>query len=558
MRRKTYEELEIQNRELHARLQEAEESLQAIRNGEVDALIITGPQGRQVYTLKDADRNYRIVIEEMNEGVVTINESGIILYSNKQFSRMLHVPLEKLMGSSIYDYLDPVNHETMTELLSRSREKAGKAEIVFKSNDEEAWTAVSLSPIQDEQSTFFCGMITDLTERKMVEKEKMGLENQLILAQKMEALGRFAGGIAHDLNNILYPIIIDVESLLEETASDTSMHQTLTQVLKAANRQKNLIKQILSFSRRSEQRLIPMEVSPLLMETLELLRSSLPRTIKIKQHIDAPSDIILGDPTQIQQIIMNLFKNAADATGPLSGTIEVRLENINLDTSPAQPEIKAGKYIALTVKDTGNGMTPEVMDKIFEPFFTTKDAGKGSGMGLSVVHGILKHHGGTITVESVPGKGSRFMVYLPLTDEEPQRETQSPERAVTAQGLGKVLLIDDEELILISIQNALRRIGYEVVSVNDGLQALKLFTKNPGKFDLIITDLTMPHMTGIELAGKLKDIRPDIPIILCTGFNDAIYEEEAKAFGFKGLLVKPASTNELKTAISRALENALT
>jgi len=556
VRKKTYEELEIQNRELHARLREAEEGLQAIHNGEVDALVINGPQGRQVYTLKDADRNYRIVIEEMSEGVVTINDSGTILYSNKQFPRMLRVPLEKLIGSTIYDYLDAVNHETMAQLLSRSGEKAGKEEIVFKRQDnEDLWTTFSLSPFQVEQSSFFCGVITDHTEQKMAEKEKKSLENQLILAHKMEALGRFAGGIAHDLNNILYPIIIDTEALLAETSSDTLMYQTLTQILKAANRQKHLIREILSFSRRSEQRLIPMEVTPIVMETLDLLRSSLPRTINIVPYIETSSDIVLGNPTQIQQIVMNLFKNAADSIGSRSGTIEIRLENINLDASPSHPELKTGKYLRLTVEDTGQGMTPEVMDKIFEPFFTTKEASKGSGMGLAVVHGILKQHGGAITVESEPGKGSRFMVHLYLTDEKPQREIPSPKMAVEAQDKRKVLLIDDEELILMSIQNALRRIGYDVVAVNDGLQAIKLFTKTPDKFDIIITDLTMPHLTGIELANKLMDIRPDIPVILCTGFNDAINEEEAKAHGIKGLLLKPASTSELNQVISKVLDS---
>jgi PAS domain S-box-containing protein len=556
VRKKTYGELEIQSRELHARLQEAEESLQAIREGEVDALVINGPQGRQVYTLKDADRNYRIVIEEMSEGVVTLNECGTILYSNKQYSRMLHMPLEKLMGSSIYDFLDPINHETMANLLSGSKEKAGKKEIVFKRQDNvDLWATVSLSPFQVEQSSFFCGVITDHTEQKMAEKEKKSLENQLILVHKMEALGRFAGGIAHDLNNILYPIIIDTESLLAETSSGTPMYQTLAQILKAANRQKHLIRQILSFSRRNEQQLIPIRVIPIVMETLDLLRSSLPRTITIKHYINTLSDIILGNPTQIQQIVMNLFRNAADSIDPQRGTIEIRLENMNLNTRPSHPEVKAGTYLALTVRDTGHGMTPEVMDKIFEPFFTTKEASKGSGMGLAVVHGILNLHRGTIMVESEPGKGSQFTVYLPLTDEKLQSETPSSEKASIAQGKGKVLLIDDEELILKSIQNALKRLGYEVVSINDGLQALKLFTKNPDEFDIIITDLTMPHITGIELANKIIEIRSDIPVILCTGFNDAINEEEAKAFGIRGLLLKPASTQELNQVISNVLES---
>ena len=249
----------------------------------------------------------------------------------------------------------------------------------------------------------------EINGRRQAEEEKKGLENQLIQAHKMEALGRFAGGIAHDLNNILYPIIIDTESLLEDAEPGTSMHLMLNQILKAAHRQKDLVKQILSFSRRSDQQFKPMKVVPLITETIDLLRSSLPSHIEIKQSIHAPHGSILGDPTQIQQIIMNLCRNAADAIGSQAGTIDVSIANTHLEPSPAHPDIKAGRYLMLMVKDTGYGMTKEVMDRIFEPFFTTKDVDKGSGMGLAVVHGILKHHGGAITVESEAGK--RISVY---------------------------------------------------------------------------------------------------------------------------------------------------
>jgi len=396
----------------------------------------------------------------------------------------------------------------------------------------------------------------EINGRKQAEEEKKSLENQLIQAQKMEALGRFAGGIAHDLNNILYPIIIDTESLLDDAEPGTSTHLLLNQILKAAHRQKDLVKQILSFSRRSDQHFNPMKVVPLIKETIDLLRSSLPSHIKIRQSIHAPSDSILGDPTQIQQIIMNLCRNAADAIGSRAGIIDVSLANTYLEPSPAHPDIKAGQYLKLMVKDTGQGITKEVMDRIFEPFFTTKDAGKGSGMGLAVVHGILKHHGGAITIESEQGKGSQVTVYLPITDEKLQTQTLATDRAQSVKGTGKVLLVDDEDMILSSLQNALKRIGYEVVALKDSREAYEVFLKEPSAFDLVITDLTMPQITGVELANKLMDIRSDIPIILCTGFNDVIDEEKAKSMGIRELLLKPASTNELKTAIGRALENS--
>jgi two-component system, cell cycle sensor histidine kinase and response regulator CckA len=413
---------------------------------------------------------------------------------------------------------------------------------------------VNASPIYSQGQVLLFSIVHDITERKKAEEEKKKLEMQLMQSQKMEGLGRFAGGIAHDLNNVLYPIIIDTELLLEETVPDTHLHQTLNQILKAAYRQRDMVRQILSFSRRSEQKFTPITVTPVLEETIALLKSSLPGTIKLKKHIDVHSDTILGDSTQVQQVIMNLFRNAADAIGSRRGTIEVRLENTSLESSAAHPEREVGQILKLMVKDTGHGMTKEVRDQIFEPFYTTKEIGKGSGMGLSVVYGILEKHGGTIAVESEPGKGSEFTVLLPITDEE--IHTQSPsDNVLPVEEKMKVLLVDDEELILSSLKNALIHLGYDAVAVKSAREALEVFRTTPQTFNLVITDLTMPQITGVELAKKLMDIQTDIPIILCTGFNDVIHEDEAKAMGIRELLLKPSSIKELKTAISRALEN---
>jgi PAS domain S-box-containing protein len=582
---KTKEELLAEIDDLKTRLQEAEENLNAIRSGGVDALVISGPKGDQVFTLNEADRPYRIIIEEMSEGTITTNADGVILYSNKQFSNMLGVPLSKLIGSSLYEHTIPENRPTIQGLISGSTRDTAKAEVVFQGEDKEnIWANVSFSPLEIDQTRVFCCVITDTTfqknareelherskeleernislqeeinAREQSEKEKKSLENQLIQSQKMEALGRFAGGIAHDLNNLLYPIIVDTEYLLEETVAETALHQTLEQILKAANRQRDLIRQILSFSRRREQLPIPMKLTPVLKETMDLLRSFLPSTITIEQHIDAPSDTILGDPTQIQQIIMNLFKNAADAIDSRRGSIEVSLVNACLEQNHAHPDMKQGHYLKLVVKDTGHGMTKEVIDRIFEPFFTTKDPGKGSGMGLAVVHGILKHHGGAITVESEQGVGSLFTVYLPKADETIEAQIPPTDNERPVKGKGNVLLVDDEVIILSSLQNALKRMGYDVVAMNDGEKANEVFRKAPSTFDVVITDLTMPQITGVDLAGKLIDIRPDIPVILCTGFNDVMDEAEAKSMGICEFLQKPASTNELKSAISRVLGNS--
>jgi len=490
-----------------------------------------------------------ILVKDRQHRWVLLNDACCIFIGHNR---------HELLGKSDYDFFPKDEADVFWE----------KDEAVFSSGlentNEEKFTDARgvvhtivtkktlYTDVKGEQ--FIVGIIRDITERKQAEEEKKKIEMERIPAQKMEALGRFAGGIAHDLNNILYPVIIDTELLLEESVPDTGLHQTLNKILNASYRQRDLIRQILSFSRRSELKLTPIKVAPVLRETINLLRSSLPSTIRIKIHFDVHSDTILGDSTQIQQILMNLFRNAADAIVSRKGTIEVRLENTRIESSAVYPDLRAGRFIKLMVKDTGHGMTREVKDRIFEPFYTTKGIGKGSGLGLSVVHGILQNHGGVITVESEPGKGTEFTVLLPIIDEE--IHIQRPLNAVfPSKGTGRVLLVDDEEIILSSVQNALKRLGYDVVAVKNGLEALDLFKATPHTFDLVITDLTMPQITGVELAKKLMDIQTDIPIILCTGFNDVIKEDEAKAMGIRELLIKPSGIRELKTAISWALEN---
>lgn len=394
----------------------------------------------------------------------------------------------------------------------------------------------------------------EITGRKRAEEERRKIESRLVQAQRIEALDRFAGGIAHDLNNLLYPIIINTEELLAEQPPDSPRRDVLEQILNAANRQRDLVKKVLSFSRGSEENLSPMHVAPQLKETVGFLRSTLPSTIEISCRIDTLSDVIMGDPVQLQQIIMNLFQNAADSLPSRKGTIEVMLSETHLEPVLPHQGIHTGDYLELTVRDTGSGMPPEVLDRIFEPFYTTKGVGKGTGLGLSVVHGIVKSLGGDIIVESNVGEGTRFTVYIPKYAGEVRDQASSDKTEFPARGKENILLIDDEEIILASLQRVLKVSGYRVVAVKDSLEALRLFGSEPAEFDLVITDLTMPKMTGIELAGKLLEIRPDIPVILCTGFNDVINDREAKSHGIRELLLKPTDIRELKTTVRKALE----
>jgi len=390
---------------------------------------------------------------------------------------------------------------------------------------------------------------------RQTEEEKRELEKRLGESRRMDVLGRLASEIAHDLNNMLYPIIIDAEVLLEDLPEESSAHQILKQVLSAAYRQKDLVNQIFSFSRRGEQERSPIRIIPVIQETLALLRSSLPDTIELRQHTDVPYDTVKVDPLQIRQIVTNLFRNAAEAIGQKPGTIEVALKIVHLEPDSDHPYRKAGEYLALSVSDTGAGMPPEMLDHVFDPSFTSGGAGRGTGLGLAITREMVRDHGGSITVDSAPGKGSRFTVSLPVYGDaspakRPEAGTHRPAREKK-----RILLVDDEDIILSSIQRVLRRLGYDVTAVNDSVEALDMFSSAPQAFDLVITDLTMPRMTGAEFTSRILAIRRDTPGILSTGFSDVMDERKAREMGVREFLMKPAGINDLKNAIKRSLES---
>jgi CheY-like chemotaxis protein len=322
-------------------------------------------------------------------------------------------------------------------------------------------------------------------------------------------------------------------------------------------RAKDLVKQILTFSRQTEQERIPLKISPIVKEALKLLRSSLPSTIEIRQNIEAEVGVVLADPTQIHQILMNIGTNAANAMRERDGVLEVSLVDVDLhsDDTDHIDDLESGQYIKLTVSDTGHGIEPAIMDKIFDPYFTTQEIGKGTGLGLSVVHGIVNSHGGHISAYSEPDKGTRFDVYLPLFDlADIKAETVSPEKLTI--GNEHILLVDDEKPIVDVVQQMLERLGYQVTVRTSSIEALEVFRASMDKFDLVITDLTMPNMTGDKLAGELMNIRPDIPIILCTGFSEKMSKERAEALGIKDFLMKPIVKSDLAKTVREVLDKS--
>jgi PAS domain S-box-containing protein len=417
------------------------------------------------------------------------------------------------------------------------------------------WVQEIIQNICDEfgQPKMLQGVLYDITDRKQAEEEKKKLEIQLQQAQKMEAIGTLAGGIAHDFNNILSAVIGYSELARKEVPEESKLYRYINGIREAGKRARGLVAQILAFSRKSEDEKKSIQITPLLKECLKLLRASLPTTIEIRQNIGTQLGNVMADPTQMHQVIMNLCTNAAHAMQGEGGSIEVSLESVNLDMyfTSQHPDMKKGEYLNLMIRDSGCGMTVDVMGRIFEPYFTTKEKGVGTGLGLAVTHGIITSHGGTITVESNPGTGSTFTIFLPVISEPSAHMTSTS--AFLPMGTECILYIDDEEDLVDIAKEMLGSLSYKVVGTTSSIEALKLFQANPEKFDLIITDMAMPKMTGVELAKEFMRIRPDIPIILCTGFSEAITEEEAKALGIRKFILKPILKDKLALAISRVL-----
>jgi two-component system CheB/CheR fusion protein len=492
-------------------------------------------------------------VEQAGEGVAIMDREGFIDYVNPAFEGISGLGRPELLGKSYYDL--PVKERTDPDIRKKIQDaiRAGEAwsgHVNRRRRDGQSFELdVTFSPIRDQSAkvTNYLAVERDVTR-------EVRLEQHLRQMQKMEAIGTLAGGIAHDFNNLLNPIFINTELVLLDAPLDDRMRQYLQMVLQAAERGRNLVKQIITFSRQKEGERKPTKAEPLIKEVLKFLRSTLPQTVEIRQNIQRETAFILADPTQIHQVIMNLCSNAAYAMRERGGVLEVNLAEVEVDPDMAlrYPDFKPGPYLRLTVTDTGAGMTREVMERAFDPFFTTKKPGEGSGMGLSVVHGIVRNHGGAITVYSEAGKGSTFNIFFPRLEAE--GSPLDVPLAPLAAGRERILLVDDEEAQVESVRNMLERMGYKVVAKTDSGEALALFRQNPRLFDLVVTDQTMPQMTGVKLAEELLRIRPDLPVILCTGFSETVDAKAAQASGIRHFLMKPFSVREMAETIRRALE----
>jgi PAS domain S-box-containing protein len=491
-------------------------------------------------------------VEQADEGVVIMDAEGRIRHVNAAFTRLSGLGRDELLTMSYGQLLAPgpdgkdswssvkisiERGETWRGHVSRVAGEGGTLEL-----------DVTLSPVQDAAGR----IINYLAVERDVTRE-IRLQQHLRQSQKLEALGTLAGGIAHDFNNILNPIFISTELLLLDDTLDPSDRRHLEITLKAAERGRDLVKQIIAFSRQKEKERKQIKAGPVVTEAVKFLRASLPSTIEIRSDIRDETGTILGDQAQIHQLVMNLCSNAAYAMRERGGVLSVGLSDVDVDERLAAqvPALKPGPYLRLTVTDTGTGMTPQVKERAFDPFFTTKKAGEGSGMGLAVVAGIVRDSGGAVSLASAPDHGSTFEIYLPRVAGEGQAAKNSPEGL--PGGAERILLVDDEEVQVRSIKNMLGRLGYEVVGLADGLEALRLFKSDPRSFDLLITDQTMPQLTGLRLSKEVLGLRPDLPIILCTGYSETVDAAEARTLGIREFLMKPYSIHEMAEMIRRAL-----
>ena len=508
-------------------------------------------QKEAVRALEDSEKQIRTIIESSPIGI-RLSVHNKIVYANQTFARIFgYDSVEKVLGMRVEDLYVPkdrplIRERRKTRLADRPTPKHYEIRGLKKNGDSFV-VAVWITRIDFEGVPAVLAFIIDKSGEK-------ALEAQLYQAQKIEAIGALAGGIAHDFNNILAAILACTELSLLKIAEGHPARHYLEQILKAGERAGNLVRQILKFSRRKEQQRIAVQVDVVVKEVVKLLRASLPANIEIKQEINNDSGTVMGDATQIHQVLINLCTNAAHAMQENGGILKVSLNEINLDEWGTQShvEIGSGRYMRLTVSDTGHGIDSRAIERVFEPYFTTKQMGEGTGMGLAVVHGIVKDLGGVINVESEVNKGTRFEILIPMIDNGYEGEEKTPNEI--PGGRERILLVDDEKILVETMKAMLAEFGYDVDTSTSGVEALELLRMEPGRYDLIITDQGMPKMTGVQFAKALKGVRSDIPIVLCTGFSEVISPEEAEAIGIKGFIMKPALIGNLAETIRRVLD----
>ena len=512
--------------------------------------------------LKEAERKYRELAEFLPQGIFEIDADGNLLYLNQKGHALFgYQPADLASGFQVLEAFSPADRERVRADIRRilAGGKLDPPEYTALRKDGTPFPVRILagSILRENLPVGVRGVVIDLTDMRRAEEDRKRLETQLQQAQKMEALGTLAGGVAHDFNNILAVIVGNANLLELSEGLSAADRGCLRQILAASARARELIKQILAFSRRGTQEKILVNLKPVVKETVQFLKSTLPSSIEVRQHIAAEAPPLLADPTQMQQVLMNLCTNAAHAMeGTQTRRLGIRLDALRLAEEELrfEPDIEAGDFVRLAVSDTGYGIDPRIRERIFEPYFTTKPAGKGTGLGLSVVHGIVRHHGGFIRVESEPGLGTEIHVFLPAARPLATDASRPAALVEIPHGEGVVLFVDDEPALAEMGLQMLSCIGYTPEIRTSPLEALEAFRAHPRRYCAVVTDLSMPQMNGIQLARRLREIRPDIPVALCTGFSEPSAEDRARAAGVAAFLYKPLTLADLANALKTLLE----
>jgi len=510
--------------------------------------------------LRESEEKYRELTELAPQTVFEAGLDGRITYLNKFGFEMTGYSTEDLKnGLKIPDLCKDGDGELSLSLLI-SEEKSTEAgirinECTLSRKDGGKFDAIIYStPLTREgELRGLRGIIIDISERKKAEEERKRLEAELRHAHKMEALGRFAGGIAHDFNNILSAVMGYTDLSLMNIEDPGHVKENLTEIAKAAHRAKDLIQQIMTFSRKADHELEPVKLDELVEDAFKILRPSIPESIEIVKELGQEVVTVLANLTQIHQVLFNLCSNAIHAMNN-KGTLRIAVRNVDVSRvySSVGGELKPGRYAEISISDTGVGMDDETIERIFEPFFTTKDVGKGVGMGLSVVHGIVEGHGGTVRVESEPGKGTTFYVLLP--EARVTRVDYSKPSGEILQGSERILFVDDEEALADIGKRMLEELGYRVTSVVDSTAALNLFKGDPFNYDLLVTDQIMPGMTGYELIQEIREIRPEFPAVICTGYSTVLSREKIDALGKCELVMKPIDMRKIAMVVRKVLD----
>ncbi len=519
---------------------------------------------RQVQeNLEESSRRYRDLFDQAPVGYFIIDEHGLIQQANKKGAELLGYGCEYLSGKPFLLYL---THEArkmfsahLRKFSVKIRSSSTEVECVHTSGKTIPLRLESVL-IHEPSSTkkLFRTTVVDISDRKKAEAILIHTERQLRQAFKMEAIGTLAGGIAHDFNNILAAMLGNLELARSNLPSGSPIHRYLDEVLTAGFRAKDLVRQILAFSRQTEPTKQLLDPKHLIQESIQLLQATLPKTIRIETHlVEKESLWVLADPTELHQVIINLCTNAEYAMRETGGCLTIQMSRIEVSSefAKAHPPLKPVPHVYLTVQDTGSGILAKVQSRIFDPFFSTKELGEGTGMGLSVAHGIVTHHKGIIILEESSPKGSRFGVYLPLKNKPTTKPVQTPP-PLAPRIPGRILLIDDEEPLARMGVEMLQRLGYNAVACTSGSEGLALFEANPESFDVVVVDQTMPKITGEDFARRVLSLKPEMPVILCTGFSHVMTPERAQAVGITAFLMKPLLSHELDQVIQEQLSRS--